>query len=166
MKFGEYKNAASVTLYDVKTDKIQFVENKVSPKFKIYHFFSFLDKTVEQINKEVKNNYCKIITPNELFDKVDTNKLINCLDHSYKELNFDPTNSIKREDIPTAEGGEDLQISAAIDIRVKYGNYIKDTIDIGDVMVDDEMKKRLKEDFDSLYAEAEQTVNANDLDIN
>jgi hypothetical protein len=81
-------------------------------------------------------------------------------------LNFDPTNSIKREDIPTAEGGEDLQISAAIDIRVKYGNYIKDTIDIGDVMVDDEMKKRLKEDFDSLYAEAEQTVNANDLDIN
>lgn len=166
MKFGEHKNATSITIYDHKKDKIQFIDNPVSPKFKIFHFFSFLDKTISEVNAEIKNNYCRIITPSELFDKVDTTKIIDCLDDSYKELNFDPTNSIKREDIPTADSDDDdLQISAAIDIRVKYGNYVTDTIDIGGVMVDADTKKQLSEDFNALYAEAELKVNVNDLDF-
>lgn len=165
LKFGEYKNIPHIHIFDHKSNKIQAVENKLSPRFKIFHFFNFLDKTVDQGNAETKNNYNKVITPGELFDKIDVNKIISSLDGSAKELDFEPVRTVKRDDIPTSEGDEELKISSVIDIRVKYSNFIKDSIDIDGAMIDDELKNRLIDDFNNMYADAETKVNINDLEF-
>lgn len=165
LKYGEYKNIPHIHIFDRTKNKIQAVENKMSPRFKIFHFFNFLNKTVDQGNAEIKNNYCKIITPGELFDKIDVNKIVGSLDGSAKELEFEPVRTVKRDDIPTSDGEDDLKISSVIDIRVKYDNFITDSIDIDGAMISDELKERLKTDFREMYAEAETRVNINDLEF-
>lgn len=163
-KFGEYKNATSVSVYNRKTDTVKHIDNKISPKFKIFHFFDFVSKTVDKIDTEVNNNYCKIITPHELYEKIDVDKLLGSIKKSYKELEFEPTNSVKREDIPSSEN-EDAPVTG-VDIRVKYEEYINNAIDINGIMVDAATKARLIEDFRTMFADAEQKVNANDMDFN
>ena len=166
LKYAEYKNTPHVHIYDHATNKVQSIENKFSPKFKIFHFFNFLDKTVSEATEEVTNNYGRIITPGEFFEKIDVNKIIGCLSEAkYKELGFDPVRSVNRDDIPQAEGEEELRISSVIDIRLKYESYIFDQIQINGALIDDDLRNRLTADFREMYTEAEQNMNVNDLEF-
>lgn len=164
LKYGEHKNTPYLHVYDHESGKVQSIENKFSPRFKIFHFFNFLDKTLEEANNDIKGNYNTIITPGEYFDKLDVNKIVECVEQDYRELFFDPIRTVKRDDIPACDD-ENIEISSTVDVKDKYSQYIDNSIQINGVVLDDEMRTRLKDSFKELYSEVELKVSVNDLDF-
>jgi hypothetical protein len=163
MKFTDVDNPCHIHIYNEKTNKVNLVKNNVSPKFKLFHFYQFLDNTVAEARTQVTNNYCRVITPNEIFSAIDVPALTNTIPNTYKEFSFEPLINSDRAQIVSDPDSVDTTVSS-VDIGIKYESFIRDSITIGGTIMSEELVNIMLEDFKSRRIKAELRTNINDLD--
>ena len=164
LKYSDVGNLTHLHVYDYETDRVKIIDNTFSPKFKLFHFFEFVDKTISDIKSELNNNYVKVMMPNNIYGVIDVNKLINNTPDGYKEFSYDSLMQSNDDNMLIVdEETDDYEISS-IDIVEKYNTYIDDTVDIDSVMLTTEQKSVLKNQFLEIHQSAEKEININDLD--
>lgn len=77
-------NKKGFYIYDVKTDTDVFIENKVSPKFKIIKLEDFYEKTLEDFFNTIKNCYVDLHIKEEHTSHITTELLQECLNYCKK----------------------------------------------------------------------------------
>lgn len=155
--------------YSSRDEVTKIVENKISPRYRNTNIFRIMDMSVDRAIKYVTNNYCRIKVPNHLTNSYDFNAIRDMLTDYCRTLEFDPLVSEEIEaELILGDDGIDVNMGK-VDIKGKYPEFIdklsmvmlssKETIE-----VPDDVKPRLLEDFNKLFAKAEQSMNVNDLE--
>lgn len=130
---GDMGNNKGITVLDVESGKTEFIENTYSPRFIRVSIYDVLDKNVEEIKKEWKNNYVDFVVKGVDMMSCNFEPLRDVMKDCYKEFNLIADNSesvVKQNDINLSE------TKSSKDMLYEYVNQIE---------VDESMRKDIKE---------------------
>jgi len=166
VRANEFNNENGIYLIDFKEQKEYFIENKISPKFKVINVFTLMNMKLSEANEFVKNSYVTVVCPTNLMYKLNPHKIDQVLSEfkeikhtnlSNKELGFDPAKpeSMKFDGI----NGLDLE---SISIKNRFVSFIDQLsqVKIGKqfIEIDEAVKPALKDYIGKLYTSAETKI--------
>lgn len=130
---GDMGNTKGITVLDIESGKTEFIENTYSPKFIRVSIYDVLDKSVDDLKKEWKNNYVDFVVKGDDILACNFEPLREVMKDTYKEFNLIADNSestIKQNDIDLTDA------KSSKDMIYDYINQIE---------VDESMRNSVKE---------------------
>ena len=135
-------NQKGIYLLDLTTGDHKFYENNISPKFIRYYINNILDMRMEDIAKEIRDNFIDIFIPSNILGKYNINKFMDYLDGIARKLEpriYDEENPYDIEDGELSDFDGELNL---MNIAVEYINSLE---------YDEDLKERLKASVQELY---------------
>ena len=135
LTWSDYENQKGVYILDLKTREYEFVENHISPIHKKYYWSKLRDKSVKLSEKDIKNNYIKLIVDDkynyENIIKINNKILDMKAAKSDVEFVFNFNNSMNSN----YDAGDFSNMSSMsnIDYVCKYIDTIKDMLNSSDI---------------------------------
>ena len=142
MTRSDRDNQKGIFLLDLETGTHQFFENNFSPLFLRYYINEILEMRMEDIEKEIKDNFVDVFIPSNILGKYNINMFMDYLDGIARRL--EP--KIYDEENPYDRGDGDLSdFTGELDIMNIAAEHI-DSLDY-----DEDLKERLKVSVEELY---------------
>lgn len=129
---GDIGNKKGFTILDMKTGSTEFIENTFSPQYKRYSIYDILDKTVEELKSEWRNNYIDLCINSNHITYCTFDLMRNIFDGVYKEFN---TVTNKIEDVVE---NKDIKLSENKSVT----EVIKEYMNFNDIDLD--MQEKIK----------------------
>ena len=138
---GDYGNSKGVYLFNPSNNDIKFIENKYSPRFIKIKLSILLDKTYEEFQGLMKNNFVDIIVTTEESTTIPLTTILDtALDYKKINIIYDDTGN----DVDTMEISEESEL-INFDI-IDFSNKYVDKLEFSD-----KMKNLLKQKVQDLY---------------
>tara|TARA_B100001175_G_C19511242_1_gene644042 strand:- start:2614 stop:3702 length:1089 start_codon:yes stop_codon:yes gene_type:complete len=135
-------NQKGIYLLDLKSGEHTFYENNVSPQFIRYYINNILEMRMEDIEKEIRDNFVDVFIPSNVLGKYNINKFMDYLDGVARKLEpriYDEENPYDIEDGELSDFNGELNL---MNIAAEYINSLE---------YDDDLKERLKVSVQELY---------------
>jgi DNA repair exonuclease SbcCD nuclease subunit len=142
MTRSDRDNQKGIYLLDLKTGEHKFYENNLSPKFIRYYINDILEMRMEDIEKEIKDNFVDVFIPSNILGKYNINMFMDYLDGLARKLEpriYDEENPYDVEDGELSDFNGELNL---MNIAAEYINSLD---------YDDDLKERLKSSVQELY---------------
>ena len=142
MTRSDRDNQKGIYLLDLESGNHTFFENKLSPVFLRYYINEILEMRMEDIEKEIKNNFVDIFIPSNVLGKYNINMFMDYLDGLARKLEpriYDEENPYDREDGEMSDFNGELNL---MNIAAEHINSLD---------YDDDLKERLKVSVQELY---------------
>ena len=136
-------NIKGIYLLDLKTGNHEFIQNERSPIFIRYYINDILERRMEDILNEIKDNFVDINIPSNVLGKYNINKFMDFMDGYAKNLEpkiYDEENPIELDD--------DVQSS---DFNGEFNLMTIAADFINGLGYDDDLKERLIKSVSELY---------------
>tara|TARA_Y100001972_G_C7637661_1_gene320244 strand:- start:369 stop:1457 length:1089 start_codon:yes stop_codon:yes gene_type:complete len=142
MTRSDRDNQKGIYLLDLKSGEHTFFENDRSPKFIRYYINDILNMRMEEIQKEIKDNFVDVFIPSNILGKYNINMFMDYLDGEARKLEpriYDEENPYDVEDGELSDFNGELNL---MNIAAEYINSLD---------YDDDLKERLKISVQELY---------------
>jgi len=142
MTRSDRDNQKGIYLLDLESGNHTFYENHISPIFIRYSINDILEMRMEDIAKEIENNFVDVFIPSKILGKYNINMFMDYLDGLARKLEpriYDDDNPYDCED------GELSDFSGEINLMNIAAEYIN-SLDY-----DDDLKEKLKASVQQLY---------------
>ena len=131
-----------IYLLDLESGEHQFFENHQSPIFLRYYINQILEMRMEDIAKEIENNFVDVFIPSNVLGKYNINMFMDYLDGLARKLEpriYDEENPYDTEDGELSDFNGEMNL---MNIAAEYINSLD---------YDDDLKDRLKISVQELY---------------
>lgn len=91
---GDLGNSKGISVLDIETGKVRFIENKVSPKFVKENIYDILDYTVEELKRRWHNNRVDLHVNGNDITRCNFDGLRECLRDEYRCLDTVADNEV------------------------------------------------------------------------
>ena len=135
-------NQKGIYVLDLDTGKHEFFMNKRSPEFIRYYINDILEMRMEDIKKEIKDNFVDVFIPSNVLGKYNINMFMDYLDGVARKLEpriYDEENPYDREDGELSDFNGELNL---MNIAAEYINSLE---------YEDDLKEKLKASVQDLY---------------
>jgi len=144
MTRSDRDNQKGVYILDLKTGEHTFTPNTESPKFIRYYINEILERRLDDVKNEIKDNFVDVFIPSGILGKYNINNFMDYLDGVANKLEpriYDEDNAISYEDTDISD------FKGEFDLIKISENFINSTD------YEDDLKKRLIESIKELYHE-------------
>ena len=135
-------NQKGIYVLDLDTGKHEFFMNKRSPEFIRYYINDILEMRMDDIKKEIKDNFVDVFIPSNVLGKYNINMFMDYLDGVARKLEpriYDEENPYDREDGEMSDFNGELNL---MNIAAEYINSLE---------YEEDLKERLKVSVQDLY---------------
>jgi len=133
-------NSKGWFILDFESNEETFIENNYSPKFVKVYLNQYLEKTIEELKTECKNNRVDLYVPSSYLMKYQINAIIDILSDITKRLDVIPFENDLQDE------GADVEIQGTFNIFGLCEKYIKNMSSL-----DEEAKGRVLSKVTSVY---------------
>lgn len=152
---GDVDNIKGIYRLDINSNKFDFFENKISPKFLNINYEDVKNTPLSEFNELVKGNFVDFLIPENLSEQFPIQRMIDLVDGVAKDVTLGLVNeNTIAMDFFSEETDEDDDYN----VMQLMKEYIIQKID------DKDLRKQIFREIKQLFKEAEALYNENNLD--